>query len=765
MATTAPIATYSAQMPGQMPIMRNTLPIKAIAQKVKTNMAKAQHAFTTQKGEGFIKAVIIFGKLIRAIGYILLALLVVYIIYYVMTKGYPRPFQIGHTESVFETKFMPTFITQVLDYLDYVALLPAPTDSKITDIQKAAMDFFAAFNTEFGIEIQKSKITVSPIQLNSTTYIYLFMFFIFIYDIADDGFVTGKSGNMKNCYDVLKSRLNPNVLKMVAALYNSTYSTYHELDPTTMTKFSNVYKPYATMCNALRAYNMNAQQSIAPFDRKHATEFGTQEQINMMDFAILLNIYVMDNNEDLKYEDRHNNINRMWRTRMTGGGIGSNWAIVGLYVKDYATYIWNEKIVNEIWKPYTKNAAKLVIKIQDAVTNPKVAMFIASLPDKLSGATPPRASGEGFTNWKAKREKLHHDEGKRDVVEHFGGLAKIILAFVYLAEVLVGIVNIITDPMAFILFIIGAILAIFLLVLYFLFCVLIDVFLAYVLGYVGLAIFNAAITWALMLCLVVYVIVYGTLGVLDMVTGGFIIGMLRCENVPDAWVTTSNWARNNRFNRTFFCSRSCYKRYYPDGLMCMRQSGDEPTYAPQQVIYQTWKNSQYITSVSDKIVYSHTPTPSYFVNTPAAEKMDMWSNVYDQQVSYMEECKTGFSYYDPMIKSMCMNMRTNSNAYTPDAQAKIQNLCEAAYCQGDDQSLPFCVQPTDASLLEKSKTKKDLVLTVITILLILVVLFIIITLIMNKDNIVTSNLIDNVTSYNSEFYGAKEPDFLTMIVP
>lgn len=652
--------------------------------------------------------------------------IVVWLIYYFTSVAYPRLFQIGHTESEFDV-FMQSYIR---DLINGCNTLQASSLPNVQTSKGASELFYASYKSLANVDLAKTD--MKNINMNNTDFTLLFVMFKFHYDLKNN-----KTKNLQNAFENLKDELKPEALVLIKNLYDPKYTkgpkpTYFALDNNKVKQLTALYKSFYDFRKTLHQEGAAIKNDIKEGCPPYAIEEG---HVKLLLLDIMTNVYLCPMDKEIKikgeldrpYPDQINSIERMYRARMSGGGPGPNFALVGLYMDDYQEYIFEEKIKKEIWGQFSSDAHNWMTTIQEAITNPDVAKWIADLPNKMAG--------EGFVN---------PLKGDGDVVEHFFGLEKIILAFVYLAQTLLAIINVITDPIGFIKFVIGAILALTLLVLYLFICIITDIIIAPVLGYVGLFFFNVWLTLVLIIFFLIFYLIYFLLAVIDIFTGGIIMRCLRCENRPDAWAFTSNWMRNNRFLRTFFCSRTCNKRYYPSGIMCKKQKKDEPTFTPQQVIYQTWSNQDYISNLKDKIVFSHTPDYDYFANMNDDEKRQLWNNVYDDQVNYMEETQDAFKLYDPMISAMCLQMTSDNNKDISEAnKAKIKKLCASCYCvAGQRKKLEFCkTTEQEKTLVQPEKTKKDIVLVIISVLIIIVVAFVIFTLIFSGGNKFTPNTI------------------------
>ena len=655
--------------------------------------------------------------IIQLIRYMIIISLIALLIW-VLFHFYPRLFTIGHTDSQFET-FMEQYVA---DFVKICTDLSKSENSKLTASTTAAKKFISMYKDKFKIDLEKSDIT--NVNIDNPDFIRIFMLFMFFHDLKNG--ISNKC-NLVYALDILQDRITSRAsLEIIKNLYDKKYAsgpkpTYFKLDDGKKEELLEMYKTFLLL---KKACNGDAKTIKDEVDTGCPSFMIKKEHIDVILLDMMTNVYLYNKTNvgdlphpyELSYPNKINTIERIYRTRMKSNAFN----IAFLYIEDYTEYIFVERIVNEIWKPYPEKAKEWMEKIQKFITNPAIMHWIADLPTKLAG--------EGY-----------RDFTQKDNIEHFAGIEKMVMAFVYLAQVFSSIANFISSPLSVIKFLIGAVIALTLEILYFLFALIADIIIAPILGYVFLLFINLYLTGISIGMWLLYAILYFILGLLDVFTGGVIMKMLRCENRPDSWAFTPNWMRGNKFTRSFFCSRACIKRYYPDytGFLCVRQSRDEPTFAPQQVIYQTWKNMEYINNVVDKIMYSHKPKKDYFINMTDDERREMWNEVYSQQVDYMKETQSGFSFYDPMISAMCLEMTNDDNKNIPeDTKAKIKNLCSSCYCTtGSRKKLEFCkIIEQNKNIISMNPKGSDIILITIGVIIIIIVLFTITTLLFLEGN-------------------------------
>lgn len=644
----------------------------------------------------------IFEAIYKITFYLIIFLVVIYLIFFT----YPRFFTFGHTEGKFDG-FLDNYVIQLSNYI-----------IGIQDEVPEAKAFIETYKTicpeaeQFETDTQKAKI-------NNVTYLPMYILLFFYKDMRRKSI-----SNFKNVFDIFKNKVNSDALKYIKTLYDPSYKTFYQLDEGAKTTYSNLYSSFSDLRQAI----YNKGKSIRTELSNASKDNVTKAEVDILILDIMLNVYIdgrrcvgnsCGNDTDLYYPDKLNTIERMSIMRMSGGGIGKNWAIVGLYITDYADYIIKEKLV-ETWQHFVKDFMRWQEKLFGIFTSPAIGATIMMLPATFAGGT-----AEGFKN-----------PYSEDLQEPF--IDKIVKYCVSFVKLLETIANIVANPFKFILFLIGIVIAAILMILWLLF-VLIAYPLTWLWAFIGRLFFNLYFTIILISVLLLYIIVYGLLGVIDMVTGGLLMKLLRCENLPDAWSKTPNWGRHNRYTRTFFCSSKCRERFFPSGIFCTKQPKEEPTFAPQQVIFQTWANKDYITSIKKKIFYSYRPGRSYFTSMSDDDRKDKWQEVYDNQTAYMSDQRGAFNIVDPMIRAMCIYY-TDSNiesGLSDGAKAKMKNLCVSCYCGDPDpsiQNLSFCKNAVNDYLINTNE-KTNIISLTIMIISIVIILCTIVLLLMHRLNV------------------------------
>lgn len=670
-----------------------------------------------------------------------------YVVYYCIFVAYPRMFYLGHTESKFD-EYMEQYFADLIQHLQDLENAPsiynniAGTTAKTTQEESpttnqqlqqhqqlvdAGKEFLGFYMESFDQDLT----TTTDFAMSSCLPLHILIMFY-------DDLKNKERRSFGQIYDILKSKIRGPALKQIEEFYSNT--TFTEVGDAAWTTFTTLYGKFQKLRDAARAA---ATEILSQGSEKHSVA-----DISTLLLDIMLQKYFDGSTLSYKSVD---SVQRMYQLRQVGGF--ANFRLVGIYIKDYVDFTINQKIKKEIWEPFPEQMRTLADRVLKKMASDQVLNWFKELPMKLAGE-------ESFKNSYPEAAQLVQETFaaspySADVKEPFvDSLIKMANTFVALFTVITSIINVIADPVAFIKFIIGTIIAIILYIIYFILMNLqIPVAIAYVVQ-VSISVFET-IMWSLLIG--IFVIFYGTLSVLDMPMGGFIMRSLRCENLPDAWSKVSNWHNGNKYTRTFLCSTQCKSGFAPAefGPLCESRPPDEPVYAPHQVIYNTFKQAQYLLMTTAKTTYSHTPNLKYFSIKEKKDQEAVWQGVFAARASYIDSCKhgtttsTAYSEYDPLVKHMCgyftdANMTTNYDKIT---LGKINDLCASVFCNETTKE-SFCTSEEEANahlVSDDAPPKKDLIKLILFTIVAILVIFVAMYFLLNTDKTII-HVVNNMST-------------------
>jgi hypothetical protein len=419
--------------------------------------------------------------------------------------------------------------------------------------------------------------------------------------------------------------------------------------------------------------------------KRFTTLFYDKKRVATLELAMLLNEYW----GDLKGR-KNNTIVRLSMFRQYGGMF--NFTLVWLFVQDYFDFCVMEKIVPE-WVQFPKNYLDRQQAISDWMLSPPVIGFFTTIPQRFAGVTNSNSDG--------------------DTVETFvGALMKIAGAFVAIGEVFMAIINVITDPVAFIKYLFGIIIAIGLLLAWLILAFPVFTYAYAAVIQVFVSVFKTllfAIVWILFSTLFLVISIF------DIFLGGAIMRALRCENLPNMWHTRTNWHKGNKHDRSLFCSYPCRKGFYPFmGLVCIANSKHEPTYAPHQLVYSAFKKENYLASQRHKMLYNFKFNKIRYMDMSSTLKIETWKYAFENEQEYIKDIREKYKRYEKLVQGICtINKEKNK---------QLEEVCNSIFCSTDVENPVFC--PADPGVSNSSPYHIDLVflkVLIVSILLYIVV--------------------------------------------
>lgn len=382
-------------------------------------------------------------------------------------------------------------------------------------------------------------------------------------------------------------------------------------------------------------------------------------RVHILELNMLLNEYW----GDLKGR-KNNTIVRLSMFRQNGGMF--NFTLVWLYMIDYYEYCILEKIT-PLWTDFGKKVIKSADDIGTWMSSSERMAFFMSLPKKFAGM-----------------DEDKHD--KKDTIETFvGAIMKIGAAFVSIADVFLSIVTVITDPIAFLKFLIGWIVAIILMIIWIIlalppFLLLYGFIITVYLSVIG------SVLWFFVFIL--FSSLYLVLSILDIFFGGAIMRMLRCENLPNLWHQRNNWHKGNKYDRSLFCSQPCRKSFYPfGGIFCMRQIKHEPTYAPHQLIYSAFKKNAYLHGLQNNMVYNHKVNKTLYTEMNEKMKVDNWRAAYASEQEYIVDIRDKYKKYEKLVEGICsQHFQKEKN----EQNGEMISVCKSIFCNSEVTNATMC---------------------------------------------------------------------------
>jgi len=362
--------------------------------------------------------------------------------------------------------------------------------------------------------------------------------------------------------------------------------------------------------------------------------------------------------------------------------MGMQFNIWTLYYVPYAEKTFTVRVPN-IWRNFGETFTSNFDLFMTGWD--KLRGIFVNLPRRLAGS-------EMFSN-----DHPENFDNEEEVVENFGflkGLISIGEFFGTIIEVALALFKLVSDPInavfKIIMIVLGTVLGLALLLGHTLLTMVgMHWVLAFVWGWFMAFTISILLTILELLFVVVLTVVFAILWFLDLLTGGLIVKLMRCENLPDEWERRANFAENNKTTRYFgtACCYPCASRFRPSvgGALCERLPAYVPSYCPHQQIITAFRRGSVLGGgLDDPYIFDRYPTtadPSIlYKNRP--EKEQILLAAFERFREFLGSCFHSFRKYDYINRHVCANLdRLPDSLHSEDVKRKMRSLCSQAYCE------------------------------------------------------------------------------------
>ena len=427
-------------------------------------------------------------------------------------------------------------------------------------------------------------------------------------------------------------------------------------------------------------------------------------------------------------------ITRMAKMRTLGGSF--NMEILSIFASDLTTWAFVDKIGQIFSGPVEYEPKKEMVNPMhwwwlwwnDFWGSEKTLSFFWGIPNLVIGKEEFNNDDNSifkdikmpeyvYRRKKTSNETKDEDDGK-EVTENFiQAIIGIGKAFVQIGTVFTAIVSLISDPVSVILFLIAWVIALMLLIVWFIIGLLGALGGAYIISFVlkwffFCAIFGIWLSWTIVLILV---------GIIDAFIGNFILRSLRCENYPNAWYTMHNYHKGNKFSRAILCVLPCLKGYYPWSWVCVKNDRAYPVYAPHQVIFQSYLRNEYIKSTKDKIKFNEKPSYRYYPTMADSERFVFWKESFAKKDKFFEEVDEFYREKEHLVEAACHHLHRKLPDDDPNKEP-IMEFCQNIFCNGDVDNSKFCVNANDTTTIEKDNIYTTYIILIIVTTIVYMIL-------------------------------------------
>lgn len=191
---------------------------------------------------------------------------------------------------------------------------------------------------------------------------------------------------------------------------------------------------------------------------------------------------------------------------------------------------------------------------------------------------------------------------------------------------------------------------------------------------------------------VVLAIPYGLLTLVDLVTAGSVMHLLRCESLPSDLAVSPYTAFDNVRRRFgLMCSVPCSGvGFVPafGGVACSCMPSDLPPFCPQQQLFRAFRSMP----LGDPWIFDGFTADTAFYSLNPRDQQKHMASAYRRKTAFIGRCYASTSSFSFLTRHVCSNL----DALLPEAvssedKAKLAQLCHQAHCNfgpppGDDSS-------------------------------------------------------------------------------
>lgn len=197
--------------------------------------------------------------------------------------------------------------------------------------------------------------------------------------------------------------------------------------------------------------------------------------------------------------------------------------------------------------------------------------------------------------------------------------------------------------------------------------------------------------WVLSLWDVVFTVClavpYIAVTLLDLLSGGMVMHLLRCESLPSAWAEQPYTAFNNVRERMFgICSVPCTGRgFVPKfDVLCYCEPPDTPPYCPQQQLFRAYR----ALPVAEPWIFDGFTADNAFHSSNPQDQQRLMAAAYHRKTGFLGRCYSAVSPFSFITRHICSDLDTLLPHATSDEKSKLALLCHQAHCNFGPSSPP-----------------------------------------------------------------------------
>ncbi len=207
-------------------------------------------------------------------------------------------------------------------------------------------------------------------------------------------------------------------------------------------------------------------------------------------------------------------------------------------------------------------------------------------------------------------------------------------------------------------------------------------------------------------------IIYFILFILDLITGGLIQNLMKCENLPTDWINVPNFSYGNLYRRSLvylgLVMRPCASRFRPSVGMCIRKEHEIPDFCPQQQIQRSLDGGIGTKLSRGPSIYDkYRPLPGFSRMSPL-KRVKTLIVAHGKKVAWQGNCSDSLSQYDYINKHICSNPRMAASSLRSVDTVLLRSACMEAYCSlSESKGTSFCLRLVGNMEVTTSDTSTD----------------------------------------------------------
>ena len=196
-----------------------------------------------------------------------------------------------------------------------------------------------------------------------------------------------------------------------------------------------------------------------------------------------------------------------------------------------------------------------------------------------------------------------------------------------------------------------------------------------------------AYTLFLIITVILVAIPYFFLWLLDIMTGGMVSRLMRCENSPNGWYADPGFVEHNEYSSApMSCWGPCAQRYKQTygGTCCGARSGFMPDFCPQQQIYRIYEKGAIPSSDPGPVAFvNYTPQPGFNAMTMLQKKGSI-ETAYMEKIGWYQTCYDGMNKQDYLTRHICDNVDVlfpyEHPSPPPQVNVTLSTVCKEIFC-------------------------------------------------------------------------------------